>query len=61
MGKVISGTISILAVLAIIVGVVYGYISNIVSLVTQNEEVGMIIGRVIGIFVAPIGIVLGYL
>jgi len=60
MGNIISGILGILAALAIIVGFIYGYIANIVSLVTQNEATGMMIGRVIGIFVAPLGVVLGY-
>ena len=60
MGKLISGLIAVGLMLTLVVGIVYGYIHNIVLLVTQNEALGMIIGRVLGIFIAPIGIVLGY-
>ena len=61
MGKVISGLLIIAAFFAVLIGIVYGYIANIVSLATnQAESFGMIIGRVIGIFVAPVGILLGY-
>lgn len=60
MGSIISGIIAVLAALAMIVAIIYGYVANVYSLVTQNEAFGMMIGRVVGIFVAPIGIVLGY-
>lgn len=61
MGKIIGGIAGILAFLAIIGGIIYGYVNNILSLVTnQAESLGMILGRVIGIFVAPLGVVLGY-
>jgi hypothetical protein len=58
MGNVIGG----LLYLSIIIGGIYGWIMNIVQLV-QNDIVwtsGMSIGRIIGIFVAPLGAVLGY-
>ena len=58
MGKVIGA----LLYLSIIIGGIYGWIMNIVHLV-QNEVVwtsGMSIGRIIGIFVGPLGAVLGY-
>ena len=39
----------------------YGYTANIVSLVTLNEAVGLSIARAVGIFVAPLGAVLGFI
>ena len=39
----------------------YGYIANIVSLVTHNEAMGLSIARAVGIFVAPLGAVLGFI
>lgn len=40
-----------------------GWIANIVKLVGSNFEplTGMVVARAIGIFVAPLGAVLGYL
>jgi hypothetical protein len=58
MGTIIAGLLYI----GIIIGGIYGWVMNIVHLV-QNEVVwtsGMSIGRIIGIFVAPLGAVLGY-
>lgn len=41
---------------------VFGWIANIVKLVGISGEIGgMFIVRVIGIFVAPLGSILGYL
>ena len=40
--------------------IAYGYIANIVQLVTQNEAVGLSIARAVGIFAAPLGIILGF-
>jgi hypothetical protein len=60
MGKFLGTLTGIVLFLAIIAGSLYGYVSNIISLVSQNESMGMIIGRAIGIFFAPLGIVLGY-
>lgn len=58
MGQLIGG----LLYLSLICAGIYGWIMNIVTLV-QSEIVwtsGMSIGRIIGIFVAPLGAVLGY-
>lgn len=60
MGKFFGG----IAVFAAIGAVIYGYLANIVSLVTMivadSPVTAMFIGRIVGIFVAPLGIVLGY-
>ena len=58
MGQLFGGLLHIGVVCALI----YGWIMNIVTLV-QSDIVwtsGMSIGRIIGIFVAPLGAVLGY-
>ena len=60
MGKIISGIVVILAALTIFFGCIYGYVMNILALVTDVETTGMMIGRVIGIFLPMIGVVLGY-
>lgn len=39
----------------------YGYVANIVSLVQSNALGGLEIARAIGIILAPLGIVLGYI
>lgn len=49
-----------LFVLAFFAAAIYGYIANIASLVSHVEPIGMSIGRAIGIFVAPLGVILGY-
>ena len=60
MGNLIAGITGTIFVLAVIIGFAYGYANNIFSLVSNNESVGMIVGRTIGIFVAPLGALLGY-
>ena len=55
-----SKAIGFVIMLAILVGGVYGYVANVYSLVTHNEAIGMTIGRAVGIFLAPLGIILGY-
>lgn len=49
--------------LVIAVAAVGGWIANIVKLIGMNLDVisGMLIARAIGVFVAPLGAVLGYL
>ena len=50
--------------LALIIAAAYGYISNLVSVVlffAHDMPFGsLIVGRVIGLFFAPLGMVLGY-
>ena len=60
MGKVIGSVGVVLAFIAIIIASLYGYINNILSLVLDVETTGIMIGRVIGIFFAPLGVFLGY-
>ena len=55
--------IIILAHLAVLIAVVYGYINNIVSLVGMlgGDVTTMFVARCVGIFAAPLGVVLGYI
>ena len=54
--------IAILLYLAIIIGCFYGWISNIMIIAGSDfsDITGLLVLRVVGIFVAPLGIVLGY-
>jgi len=56
-------TFAVVFWLAIVCGIVYGWINNIVILyhTGMGSITGEIILRVVGIFVAPVGIVMGYL
>ena len=49
--------------LALIIAGGYGWIMNIVKIVNTGFDVftGMLIARCIGVFIAPLGAVLGYL
>lgn len=51
-----------LVYLALILCFAYGWISNIVKLIDSNFDplIGMVVARGIGIFVAPLGAVLGF-
>lgn len=56
------GIVAILGYLALIVACAYGYICNIISIVQtlDNPITAMFIARCVGVFAAPLGIVLGY-
>ena len=58
-----SSLIALILYVAIIVAIVYGWIMNIVALAHMNltDVTGMLILRVVGIFMAPLGTVLGYI
>lgn len=48
--------------LAVFIAAFYGWVANIVALINDaNMSMGMIAARAIGIFVAPVGAVLGYI
>lgn len=53
----------VLIYLAIIVAILYGWIANIVTIFHSNfsEITGVLILRIVGIFVGPLGVVLGYI
>jgi hypothetical protein len=46
----------------IVVGLLYGYVSNIIQIVTAHETTSLwlMVAKVAGIFVFPIGAILGY-
>ena len=49
------------AVILLFVGaIVYGYANNVIQLVTQNESTVIVIARFVGMFLGPVGVVLGY-
>lgn len=61
--KSYSGDLIALGVyLTLIIGVAYGWIMNIVTIAHSNfnELTGLLVLRVVGIFIAPLGAVLGY-
>ncbi len=51
------------AYFALIIAVAYGWIANIIIIANSNfsEITGILILRIVGIFIAPLGIVMGYL
>ena len=46
--------------LAIVLVGPYGWIMNIVKIVHSHDVDGMLVARVVGVFMAPLGVVLGY-
>ena len=61
MKSAIAAVAVILAWLTVVIGVVYGYINNIVMLVTHTGEFGVTeVIRAIGIIAGPLGVVMGY-
>lgn len=48
--------------LAVLIAGIYGYVANIVTLINDaNMSMGMVAARAIGIFVAPLGAIFGYI
>ena len=58
-----GGTIAAVLYLALIVAFIYGWIANIMTIAYSDFSTftGILILRVIGIFVAPLGAVMGYI
>lgn len=57
MFKKISGVLT----LALIFAFIYGWVANITSIIAFTMPItGMIIARVIGVFLSPLGAILGY-
>ena len=55
------GTIAALIWLAFIGLMGYGWVSNIIDLIRNvGEGIGLIIARAAGIFIVPLGVLLGY-
>ena len=63
MGFASAQGIGALLVLAVSIAGVVGWIWNIVKIINTGFDVftGMLIARVVGVFLAPLGAVLGYL
>lgn len=57
-----GGWLTVGALIAIAIGIMYGWIMNIIIIANSNfsELTGLLILRVVGIFVAPLGVILGY-
>lgn len=53
-------TFGFFTILALIAGI-YGWIMNIVQIIESSVITGMVVARVCGVFLAPLGAVLGYL
>jgi len=60
--KTVVGVGGLVGIL-LICGAIYGYVANIVSLVhhISDPNTAMLVLRAVGIFVAPLGVILGYL
>ena len=57
----IAAVAVVLAWLTVVIGIVYGYIHNIVLLATHTGEFGLTeVVRAIGIIAGPLGVVMGY-
>lgn len=52
---------TLFAYVAFIIFVAVGWIANIYQIVQSNEITTMVIVKFIGIFIAPLGFVLGYI
>lgn len=44
----------------LIIAMVFGWISNIIQIVDMHGSCGMMLARVAGIFIYPLGAILGY-
>jgi hypothetical protein len=60
--KEIGVCLAAVALMAVIIAAIYGYIANIVALFHSTGDItGQFILRVVGIFIAPLGSILGFL
>jgi hypothetical protein len=60
--KEIGVSLAAIALLAFIFAAIYGYIMNIVALFHSTGDItGQFILRIVGIFIAPLGSILGFL
>lgn len=58
-----SSNAAAIVYLGLVIAVIYGWVANIVTIAQSDLSTitGMLILRVAGIFVAPLGVVLGYI
>lgn len=63
MKKKINFSVSEFGAVLLVLAFFGGYISNIVKLIGDDYAymTGLLVGRIIGVFVAPLGAVLGFL
>lgn len=54
------GLVPALIILGLFIAGLVGWVMNIITLVNSDSFTGMVIARIAGIFVAPLGAVLGY-
>ena len=61
--SVTAGILAIVVYLALIVAICWGWIANIVTLYHSNfnDLTGQLVLRIVGIFVAPLGAIMGFL
>ena len=55
------GWIGLLSVVAVIIAGVFGWVMNLIQIAHSSGIDGMVIVRVIGAFIAPLGAILGWL
>ena len=53
--------IGLLSLVAVIIAGVFGWVMNLIEIVHSSGIDGMVIVRVIGVFIAPLGAILGWL
>ncbi len=59
----VGSILALFAYFALIIAIAYGWIANIITIANSNfsDITGILVLRVVGIFVAPLGVVLGYI
>jgi hypothetical protein len=58
----IGTSLAAITLLVVIIAAIYGYIVNIVALFHSTGDItGQFILRIVGIFIAPLGSILGFL
>ena len=55
-----DGLIFPLAILGLFVLGLWGWVCNIIAIIHADSVTGMVIARVAGVFIAPLGAVLGF-
>ena len=53
--------VGLFALIALIIASVFGWVMNVIQIVHSSAIDGLVIVRIIGVFMAPLGAVLGYL
>lgn len=58
--RVIAATLAFLCLVAAVIAGIVGWVWNILAIIDATGFSGLLIARVIGVFVAPLGAVLGW-